>query len=290
VVARSWIALGARLDGRAVGHVVDIEALIVATARLEELVDARVREEAVAWCVRFGWAVSGARLTRVAQEMQASEATARFAAGVAEAGGMRWPVVSAASVTSATPVPAPRIPGSVEVADLEAPARLAWRLRAAFGTTSRADVLLVLMRAPAPIGLGEVARAARYTKGAVAATMACLALAGLVEAVRVGRADRVSLRPGSIVAAWQPADGHGMFDAVTTWHVCLQALATLDATADLGYGDAAVAQRACAERLVNAMITAGLPMPNLKVRGPVFTVEFDRWAGALADSWVEPDV
>jgi hypothetical protein len=275
--AGSWMALGGDLEGRAVQHVVDIEALIAATARLGDRVDARTLQAALDWCVRYGWAVSGARLARVAAEMGSAGATAAFAARTAAAGGVRWPIASASPQSAATAV------HRVDVMDLEARPRLAWRLRAAFGTASRADVLLTLMLSPVPVAVGEIARRTRYTKGAVVATVGGLRLAGLVEVWRIGREDHVALARDSIVAAWQPETGTQAFDMVARWHVGIEALATLESTAGMAYADAAAAQRACVEGLVGEIVAGALPWPNTKVRGPVFGVQFEFWTAALAE-------
>jgi hypothetical protein len=280
-VAGSWVALGAELEGRAVPHVIDIEALVVATAQLADHLDKATLAAAVAWCARFGWAVSGARLSRVADELAARVPTAAFAGSVAAAGGVRWPIASGRLGVAAGERQA------MHVTDLEVPARLMWRLRSAFGTASRADVLLVLMGASEPLGMVEIGRWARYTKGAVAAAVDGLALAGLVDVVRVGREDRVALRQRSILAAWQPPSDLPVVDGVARWRVSLGALGVLEATRDLAVADAADAQRAAVLELAEDIRRTGLPSPNLMVRGPVFGVHVDRWAGDLAGSWWE---
>jgi hypothetical protein len=281
-VAGSWVALGAELEGRAVPHVIDIEALVVATARLADHLDKATLAAAVAWCARFGWAVSGARLSSVADELAAPVPTAAFAGSVAAAGGVRWPNASGrlGGVTAGARQ-------AMHVTDLGNPARLMWRLRSAFGTASRADVLLVLMGAPEPLATAEIARGARYTKAAVAAAVDGLALAGLVDVVRVGREDRVALRQPSILAAWQAPADLPVVDGVARWRVSLEALAVLEATRDLASADAADAQRAVVLELAEDLARTGLPSPNLLVRGPVFSVHVDWWAGDLAASWWE---
>ena len=89
-IAAGWIALGAQLEGTPEASVIDLEALIVVTSRLSPVIDARTRNVALDWCVRYGAFVSSVRLARVAEEMDSSDRVAAFAAVVAASGGPRW--------------------------------------------------------------------------------------------------------------------------------------------------------------------------------------------------------
>jgi len=279
--ASAWIALGAQLEGPAQISSVDIEGLVAATAWLGDDADARVRGVALDWCVRYGSAVSGTRLVRVAREMGADLATAEFASLVAASGGPRWPIPGARGDTAAG-----AIRDRVHVTDLASNARLAWRLRAAFGTSSRADILLALLESPVPLPVAEIARRARYTKHAIAVAVDALALAAVVEVTRVGREDRVSLAPGSLLGAWAPArQAAEPVDWPARWRVGIVLFETLRATAKASVAAAAVERRVAADALRPFVIAGRLPRIDTAVLGLVFASEFERWGERVADDF-----
>ncbi len=278
--AAAWIALGAQLEGLPMHAVVDLEGLVVATARLGDRADARTRGVALDWCVRFGSVISGNRLMRVAEEALAIDQTASFAATVAASGGPAWPIAVRGQPSAS------EIRDRVRVADLVSTSRLAWRLRAAFGAVSRADILLAVLLSPVPLTVAEIARRARYTKGAVAAAIPGLALAGLIEVVRVGHEDRVSLAPDSVVAAWRPSPALPYIDWVARWKVGLEVLDCLAATRDLGTAAAAVQRRASVSALQADIHASALPRVDTKVLGEAFAIEYERWAEAIAADFV----
>lgn len=276
-VSASWIALGGQLEGPPERTVIDIEALIAATARLGERVDSRTREVALGWCVRYGAIVSGTRLTRVAQEIGAAAEASLLASVVAASGGPRWPLATAGASQVV-------LRDRVIVRDLEAPSRLVWRLRAAVGASSRADILAILLLSPVPLSVAEIARRARYTKHAIAVAIEGMALSGVVEAVRVGREDRVAIAPNSPFRSWAPRARREPGDRAAAWRVGIEALDTLVATEHLPAGARAVERRAVATSLRSEVIAAGLPRIDTAVAGERFAEEFERWAEALAEA------
>lgn len=275
-VAAGWIALGCQLEGVAQTSVVDIEALVAATARLDERLDARTRGVALDWCVRYGVAISSVRLARVADELGAVAPVAAFGARVAASGGPRWPV----AVGSAEPS---EVRDRVVVRDLSGDARLVWRLRAAFGVSSRADILAALLLFPGSRSISELARRTRYAKRGVAAAVESMALAGIVEVERVGREDRVRLTPGSPVRTWvRKVEPVEPVDEVSRWLAAITALDVIEATAAARPEVAAVERRVSADALRAAVIAGRLPRIDTTVTGSAFAAEYDRWADLVA--------
>ena len=278
-IAAGWIALGGQLVGAAETSVVDLEALIAVTSRMSPAIDARTRDVALDWCVRYGAYISSVRLARVAKEMDASEQVAAFAALVAASGGTRW---SVAGDRRAQPH---EVRNRVLVKDLRSDARLNWRLRAAFGVSARADILAALLVSDPRSSISDLARRTRYAKRSVAVAVDTLALAGLVEVDRIGRVDRVRLAPDAPVRAWAPGPRQvSAVDVVSRWCVAVAAVTVLAATEDAPAAVAAIERRVSADALRPAIVAAELPMPDLTVLGAAFAREYERWAGLLARS------
>ena len=254
-VAGGWIALGCQLEGEPERDIVDIEGLVVATSLMGSALDARTREAAADWSAMHAWAISGTRLSRVAREMAAD----------GEAVG-RWGAEGR---------------GRVVLRDLAGTARLALRLRAAIGTSSRADILAILLGSPVPLSVAEIGRRVRYTKHAVAVAVEAMALAGLVETARVGREVRVGVGPDSLVRPCMPRGRRELVDPIGRWRAALGVLAVLERTAGLPGGARAVEQRAAVAALLPLAIAGGLPRVDTGVTGEAFADEFERWADAI---------
>lgn len=186
LAARQWKTLGVRLAGPAHSgrEVLDPEALILLTAALGHA-DARVRDESLDWCVRHHRLVSVSRLKnlRAGFPETAAEDIDAYLAIVNHYGGARWPVLGdlanptdfTASGKSALAMP------SAE------PPLLRLQLRALFGVTARAELILALAseagraRAWAASDLTFTG----YGKRNVALVLEELALSGLVSTVAV---------------------------------------------------------------------------------------------------------
>jgi hypothetical protein len=279
-LAAQWTALGGQLDGPAETTVVDLEALLAATARLAPQ-EPRVAEVALAWCARHGPAVSGARLRTVAAELGVAAETASLAAVVQRAGGPPWPSAVGAGDLGSWGGIHPR-PGLVAVRDLTAPARLVWRLRAGFGVNARADVLAALLLAPAPLSVADLAARTRFGKRTVAGAVADMALAGLVEVERAGNADRVRLADGSPLRAWLPEGSESSRDQASRWRCVLAALdlaGRIDGAPDTVR---AVEGRVATDGLRGALAAGGLPRPDTTAVGAAFATAVDVWIDALA--------
>ncbi|MDH3539920.1 MAG: MarR family transcriptional regulator [Acidimicrobiia bacterium] len=279
-LAAQWTALGAQLEGGAETRVVDLEALLVATARLAPD-EPRVAEVALAWSTRHGSAVNGARLRTVAAELDVVGPTAEFAGAVRRAGGQPWPVAA----TGEPGIPwrgiDPR-PGLVVVRDLTAPARLVWRLRAGFGVNARADILAVLLGAPTPLSIADLAARTRFGKRAVAGAVADMSLAGLADVERAGNADRVRLADGAPVRAWLGAPAVPARDEASRWRCVLAALDLHDRIDGAPDAVRAVEGRAASDTLRPALAAGGLPRPDATMLGVAFAFAVDTWFEAMA--------
>ena len=279
-LAAQWTALGGQLDGPAEASVVDLEALIAATARLGPE-EPRVAEVALAWCSRHGTAVSGARLGTIAAELGTSSEAASLGAAVRRAGGLPWPQAGEGAKPSPWHGIDPR-PGLVVVRDLAAPPRLVWRLRAGFRVNARADVLAALLLVPSPMSIADLAARTRFAKRTVAGAVADMALAGLAEVERAGNADRVRLAEGSPLRPWLPAGASPVRDEASRWR-CV--LAALDLAVRIGGAPdsvRAVEGRATTDGLRGALAAGGLPRPDTTAVGGAFAGSLDDWLEAVA--------
>ena len=279
-LAAQWTALGGQLDGPAETAVVDLEALLAATARLGPQ-DPRIAEVALAWIIRHGSAVNGARLRTVTSELEGADETAALARAVRRAGGPPWPLADRGGAEGFWDGIASRS-GLVVVRDLAAPARLVWRLRAGFGVNARADVLAALLVAPSPCSIADLAARTRFGKRTVAGAVADIALAGLAEVERTGNADRVRLEDGNLLRSWLPAGAAPARDEASRWR-CV--LATLDLTGRIeGAPDSvrAIEGRATVDTIMGALAAGGLPRPDTSVLGSGFSVALETWCDALA--------
>lgn len=278
-IAAGWIALGGQLEGAPEMSVVDLEALVAVTSRMSSVIDARTRDVALDWCVRYGEFVSSVRLARVAGELDSSDQVVEFAAWVAASGGPRW---SIAGDRRAEPGD---VRNRVLVTDLQAAARLVWRLRAAFGVSARADILAAILVSDPRSSISDLSRRTRYAKRSVAVAVEALALGGLVEVERIGRVDRVRLAPDSLVRAWGPGPRQiSPMDVVSRWRVAVAVVSVLAATESAPTAVAAIERRRSADALRSAIIAAELPRPDITVKGEAFGLEYERWAGLLARS------
>jgi hypothetical protein len=275
-IAAGWIALGGKLEGDPDATVVDPEALIAATAELASE-DDRILGVALDWCVAYGDAVNSSRLRRIARAMDSTAALASFAVVVTASGGPTWPAGA-----GATPIAA-SLRGKVAVRDLSAPARLIWRLRSAFGVNARADVFALLLSCPAgtEMRVADIARRTGFSKRNAALAIESMALAGVVETDRKGNSDRVALPLDSPLRAFLPR-AVAAPDWTSRWIVAIEMLRLAERLADAPDGAVIVEERLAAESLGPRLRDAGLPRPDLTVRGPAFAASFAAWIGALA--------
>jgi hypothetical protein len=135
-----WTTLGASGVVRQRGNaIIDPEALILSTALLSER-DPRLRDEAIDWCVAFApGIVSTSRLKNLLSGHE-SPLVERFFATVNQACSARWPTAK-----DAVPWPIERSGKSRLPRPEKKPALSRIQLRALFGVSARAEVLLVLL-------------------------------------------------------------------------------------------------------------------------------------------------
>ncbi len=272
-LATQWVTLGVALVGPADDTLVDLEALVAATA-LFGRDEPRVYEGALDWCARNGAAVNGARLKAVAGEIGGDpSALVDFAALVAGAGGPRWPVAAGRTLPHTSR-------GKVREPDLRAPALLAWRLRSAFGVAARADILVVLATTPhQAYPLADLARLTRSTKRNVTLAVRSLAMAGLVEVDRAGNEQRVRLTRHPGFRDWVGRTPAPLVDWTARFAVVVAVLGF-----DPGLGSPvvrAIEARVFVERLLPGISQADLPAPDTAALGAAFGVAFDAWRGEL---------
>jgi hypothetical protein len=279
-LAAQWTSLGGQLDGPAETAIVDLEALLAATARLGHA-EPRIAEVAVAWGIRHGTVVNGARLRTVAAELGVAAEAAMLAAAVLRAGGPPWPLTGAGGAAGAWDGIEPRS-GLVVIRDLVAPARLVWRLRAGFGVNARADVLAALLVAPAPRSVADLAALTRFGKRTVAGAVADMALAGLADVERVGNADQVRLSDGAPFRSWLPPGGAPARDEASRWRCVLAALNLAERIEGAPDSVRAIEGRATVDTLRGALAAAGLPRPDTSVLGSAFSAALDTWFDSLA--------
>ena len=278
-IAASWIALGGQLQGDPDATVIDPEALIAATAELAGN-EERILGVALDWCVAYGDAVNSSRLRRIARAMNVTTALSSFAAALSAAGGPTW---SAGTGAGAATLMAASWRGKVAVRDLSAPARLVWRLRSAFGVNARADIIALLLSCPAgtEMRVADIARRTGFSKRNAALAIESMRLAGVVEADRKGNSDRVALPTDSPLRAFLPL-AVAAPDWTARWTVAIEMLRLDEQLASAPDGAIFVEERVAAESLGPKLRDAGLPRPDLTVRGPAFAASFEAWMGAVA--------
>jgi hypothetical protein len=209
--------------------------------------------------------------------MDATAALASFAVVVGASGGPKW-----SEGGGATPMAA-SLRGKVAVRDLSAPARLVWRLRSAFGVNARADILALLLSWPAgtEMRVADIAARTGFSKRNAALAIESMRLAGVVETDRKGNSDRVALPVDSPLRAFLPRPVAAP-DWISRWTVAIELLRLAERLADAPDGAVIVEERLAAESLGPRLRDAGLPRPDLTVRGSAFAASFDAWIGALA--------
>ena len=271
---RHWTALGVTGWADEEAQPVDPEALIVLTARIDDL-DARLRDCATDWCIAFGASfVSETRLRHVIHEIARSDPRVdRFMATVAANQGPAW----ASPIGGRTGYENRH---KVHLTNLESSGRLVLRIRAVLGITARADVLATLAGASEAMPMVEIERRTRYTRRAIDNAVGPLALAGVLAVTAVSVRDtRVSLIERSPFVDWL---GHGpaMPDWVSRFDVILRVLALADALRGVPPPVVAIESRKAFGEMRAAIIRAGLP-PPADATGDAYVTSVDEWVSRL---------
>ncbi len=157
---------------------VDPEALAVFTAWLGDT-DARLRDEATDWCVRYGTWLSATRLANLVAS--ASDGTrdrfGEFAATVCEHSPLRW--------RGATKPRKYKPTGRSRLESFAAPSLIGLRLRGIVGVGARAEVMRLLLAAPnVSMSASDLAEDAGFKKRNVADALESLYWGGVLAVER----------------------------------------------------------------------------------------------------------
>jgi hypothetical protein len=175
-----WAELGVRGWSRRLESIaIDLEPLIIATAYLGTY-DARLQAESLDWCVLNARFISAVRLRNLLPTFRHSVVLAfsRFGATVRahRPRTMNWPALLKAEVLRFEPT------GRSSVPDLDRSALVQLKLRAVFGVTARAEIVLRMLPEPArPFGISELSMYTAYRKDNLSDALDMLALAKVVE-------------------------------------------------------------------------------------------------------------
>lgn len=176
----------------------DPEELLLFTVELGDT-DARLREECLDWCIRFGDVLSVDRLKALLKG-RTEEARSRFAAFAGIVQACKGPKLPGAKAVRTKFRPS----GKSERPNLLGPNALALRLRAVMGVGAKAEVLTrMLCDRHCIFGTTDfVERGVAYSRPSIHAALDDLEAAGLVEIDRSRRNFRYTLarRPGALEA------------------------------------------------------------------------------------------
>ena len=269
-----WTGLGVpgQIDRHA-DHAIDPEALIVFTAALGDE-DPRLRDEATDWCIRYGSLISGARLKNlVSCESQiVQERYGELAATVAAHSSLRWPEKTKARKYS--PRERPKIPA------FNRRSQLVLRLRGAFGTSARAEIVRAFLASPdAAFSAADLATETHFTKRNVAQILDALRLAGMVRAIphrnqfhyrlsdeHAGRVRELLAPMPTVFVRWPYA-----------LHIITAATEAMKQFESSSQVVRSVEIRSVFDKLNTSLYKAHLAGPKADVHGPEFWDEFISW-------------
>jgi hypothetical protein len=176
----AWVELG--VSGWERTHrdwVVDPEPLIVRTAELADT-DARLRDEALDWCIHYRRYVSRVRLRTLlrGRSDEAQSAWGRFAATVNAHSTARWP--------GATEPMSYKLTGRSSLTSMKEPSRAWLRMRATFGVGARTEILRYFLSGHARSSTATMVDRLGYTKSNVINECDSLEKAGVLRRGRIG--------------------------------------------------------------------------------------------------------
>ena len=193
---QQWTALGVAGSVSAPDHAIDLEALIGFTPVLGDD-DPRLRDEALDWCVCHSQRVVSVTRLRHVRDGLSERGRATFDDFAADVNATaklknRWPTARTGTSRKTS--------GKSRAPELAEPSLLQLRLRAVFGVSARAELLLQLLR---PIMTRETLAGMRmstsvltdtgYTKPTLSDVLADLTAAGVVEKWRRENRDYYAL-------------------------------------------------------------------------------------------------
>lgn len=157
-----WVALGVSGSARPPEHPVDLEAAIAFIPALEVL-DPRLHDEALDWCVRFApRVISVARLKQIVKLFDEDHRRqfGELAAIVNATARTKWPTTSTKAIATRT--------SKKSRFSIDAPGAVQLRARLIFGISARADLLAAVSSyGPAPVteaSLASVFAGLGYTR------------------------------------------------------------------------------------------------------------------------------
>jgi hypothetical protein len=175
-----WAELGVSgWSRRHEGIAIDLEPLIIATAYLGTY-DARLQTESLDWCVLNARFISAVRLRNLLPTFGHPTALAfnSFGATIRSHSPrtLNWPTVLTSDILRFEPT------GRSSVPDLDRSALVQLKLRAVFGISARAEIVLRMLPEPArPFGISELSMYTAYRKDNISDALDLLALAKVVE-------------------------------------------------------------------------------------------------------------
>jgi hypothetical protein len=170
----AWSELGVSGWGRSHSDwAIDPEPLIVVTP-LVVAGDARLRDEALDWCISNWRHISRVRLRNLlrSQDGEAVEAYGRFAATVNQHGGAIWPGATEPYRYATT--------GRSSPPRLSRQSLIWLRMRAVFGVGARTEILRYFLSHPGRVSVTTLAEVVGYTKRNVADECVALQRAGVL--------------------------------------------------------------------------------------------------------------
>ena len=275
-----WAELG--VSGWARHHTqsaLDVEPLIMLTARLAPR-DARLRDEALDWCVLNHSLVSAIRLRNLASA-SGPQLFGRFAATIKTHARVNWP--GAGEPYAFQPTRRSTEP------DLSRPALIQLQLRALVGVSARAEIFRIMLDNPtAGHSASSIAARVAYGKGNVVNALETLAMARVVETEVVG--NRILYR---LERATEMANLLGGIPATfPNWQAIFRVTEALllfaDSAPNQGIARAAAVRRLLAE-LKGDLDRLGLSESEPKATGEALATEFEAWSIALLRSWAGLD-
>ncbi len=172
-----WAELGVSgWNRRHEGVAIDLEPLIIATSHLGSRND-RLLRESLDWCVMNARFVSAVRLRNLLPSFSdaAQKGFGKFAATVRKHKPVSWPSQTGASALKWAPT------GRSVVPELDRPALVQLKLRALFGVSARAEILLRMLPEPTrPFGISELSMYTAFGKDNLSDALDLLVLAGAV--------------------------------------------------------------------------------------------------------------
>jgi hypothetical protein len=214
----AWSELG--VSGWPTTHrawAVDPEPLILFTSWLADR-DARLRDEATDWCIRYERKVSKVRLKNLlrAQPEGVREAFGEFSATVSAHVTAPWP--------GATDAREYRPTGRSALPSLDRPSLVWMRLRALFGLGAKTEILRLFLTEPnLKTSANRLAVAAGYNKRNVADESEVLHQAGVLHVRQVGNRFMYSLARGHALAQFVG----GLPDVLPDWTAVFNVARTL---------------------------------------------------------------